>query len=91
CKVDPTIYSYYQTDIEVVPAEEIIHFFIQDYPDQERGIPDIIACTNLIKELEQFVNASIVQKKVSASSMAFITSDEKPTNSTTELLGSIEE
>ncbi|MET5476737.1 phage portal protein [Serratia marcescens] len=91
CKVDPTIYSYYQTDIEVVPAEEVIHFFIQEYPDQERGIPDIIACTNLIKELEQFVNASIVQKKVSASSMAFITSDEKPTNSTTELLGSIEE
>lgn len=90
CKTDPTTYAYYQTDYGVVPADEVIHFFIQDYAEQERGLPDIIACTGLIKELEQFVNASLVQKKVSASSMAFITSDDQQ-SATTDLLNSIDE
>ena len=44
---------------------------IEDYPNQERGIPDIIAGTTLLKDLEAFIKAAIISKKLSASSNGF--------------------
>ncbi|EKL1437960.1 phage portal protein [Enterobacter hormaechei] len=72
-RLNPTSYTYQTGDYDVVPASRMLHLMIQDYPGQERGIPDIIAGTTLLKDLEAFIKASIVSKKLSASAMAFIT------------------
>ncbi len=72
-RLNPSTYTYQTGDYEVIPASNILHLMIQDYPNQERGIPDIIAGTTLLKDLEAFIKAAIISKKLSASAMAFIT------------------
>ncbi|WP_370558236.1 phage portal protein [Edwardsiella tarda] len=58
---------------ERVPATDILHYFIPQQPDQQRGLPDLLPCIDLIGSLEEFLNAAIIAKKISASAMAFIT------------------
>lgn len=72
-KYNPIMYNYTIGDRERVPAEEILHLFQQDYPTQQRGIPDVHAGTDKLKELEEFMSAAITSRKVAASAMAFIT------------------
>ncbi|EOC0143049.1 phage portal protein [Cronobacter sakazakii] len=72
-RLNPSTYTYQTGDYEVIPASNMLHLMIQDYPNQERGIPDIIAGTTLLKDLEAFIKAAIISKKLSASAMAFIT------------------
>lgn len=72
----PSTYSYISGDPERVPADEMIHYFVPSFPNQERGMPDITACVSTLKELDKFLGASLMSKLVGASSMAFIeTSD----------------
>lgn len=58
---------------ERVPADQICHYFISEYGDQERGIPDLVAGTNVLKELDEYYKATLISKKIAASTMAFIT------------------
>ncbi|WP_410705299.1 phage portal protein [Citrobacter freundii] len=72
-RYNPIMYNYLLGERERVPAEEILHLFQQDYPTQQRGIPDVHAGTDKLKELEEFMVAAITSRKVAASAMAFIT------------------
>lgn len=73
CNYNPTTYFIDSTSYERVPAEEIIHYFIPDFQGQERGIPDLITVQDTLKDLSSFIEAALIQKKISASSMGFIT------------------
>ncbi|WP_370553604.1 phage portal protein [Edwardsiella tarda] len=66
-------YGYQQC--ERVPATDMLHYFIPQQADQQRGLPDIIACCELLDGIEQFLDAAIVSRKVAASTMCFVTSD----------------
>ncbi|EHN8849948.1 phage portal protein [Enterobacter hormaechei] len=72
-KVNPTSYTYEIGNYDIIPASRMLHLMIEDYPNQQRGIPDIVAGTTLLKDLEAFIKAAIISKKLSASAMAFIT------------------
>ncbi|HEM7947888.1 TPA: phage portal protein [Citrobacter koseri] len=72
-KYNPITYQYLIGERERVLADEILHLFQQDYPTQQRGIPDVHAGTDKLKELEEFMSAAITSRKVAASAMAFIT------------------
>lgn len=85
CKFDPVTYSYITGAYDVIPANEICHYFIADQMGQERGIPDLVASSKLIEDLTNFTEAALTAKRVSASSMAFITNNND--NTSTELLG----
>ncbi|WP_038994363.1 phage portal protein [Escherichia coli] len=72
-RYNPIMYNYMIGERERVPADEILHLFQQDYPTQQRGIPDVHSGTEKLKELEEFMAAAITSRKVAASAMAFIT------------------
>lgn len=85
CRFDPVTYTYSTGDYEVIPANEICHYFIADQQGQERGLPDLVATSKLIEDLKNFTEAALTAKRVSASSMAFITNNNDTTS--TDLLG----
>ncbi|GEM_PF-387085 len=74
-KIDPVNYAYFLGDYEVIPASEICHYFIADQQGQERGLPDMVATSKLMEDLKNFTEAALTAKRVSASSMAFITNN----------------
>lgn len=84
CRFDPVSYAYYAGDYEVIPASEICHYFVADQQGQQRGIPDLVASSKLIEDLQNFTVAALTAKRVSASSMAFITNN--PSTTQTDLL-----
>lgn len=88
CKFDPVTYTYITGDYEVIPAAEICHYFIADQQGQERGLPDMVATSKLMEDLKHFTEAALTAKRVSASSMAFITNNNDTTS--TDLLGADE-
>lgn len=47
CRFDPVTYSFFTGDYEVIPANEICHYFIADQVGQERGLPDLVASSKL--------------------------------------------
>lgn len=71
-RLNPINYTYQTGTYDVIPASRMLHLMVSDFPSQERGIPDIIAGTTLLKDLESFIKAAIVSKKLSASATAFI-------------------
>ncbi|EFC6552107.1 phage portal protein [Escherichia coli] len=88
CRFDPVTYTYSTGDYEVIPANEICHYFIADQQGQERGLPDLVATSKLIEDLKNFTEAALTAKRVSASSMAFITNNNDTTSA--DLLGADE-
>ncbi|MDX6042804.1 phage portal protein [Scandinavium lactucae] len=88
CRFDPVTYTYSTGDYEVIPANEICHYFIADQQGQERGLSDLVATSKLIEDLKNFTEAALTAKRVSASSMAFITNNNDTTS--TDLLGADE-
>ncbi|HBZ8158471.1 TPA: phage portal protein [Escherichia coli] len=58
-----------------VPADEIIHYYRELFPDQRRGIPEAVANIDTMNQYHQFAFATLVQKRAAASSMGFITQD----------------
>lgn len=74
-RYNPVLQAIDFGNYERVPADQICHYFIAEYGDQERGLPDLIAGTNLLKELQEYYSATLISKKVSASTMAFITNN----------------
>jgi lambda family phage portal protein len=55
-----------------VPAEEIIHFFIPNRPQQNRGIPDAACVLRQIKMLDGYHEAELVAARVASATMAAI-------------------
>jgi len=70
---NPITYQIDTGAYERVSAEEIIHYYIPEFPNQERGIPDLFAGQKVLQELQEYIQATLVSKKVAASTTAFIT------------------
>ncbi|EFH5737127.1 phage portal protein [Escherichia coli] len=67
-----------------VPAENIIHYYRELFPDQRRGIPEAVANIATMNQYDEFTFSTLVQKRAAASSMGFIT-QEKDGNPTVDL------
>lgn len=70
---NPVTYQIDTGSYERVLAEEIIHYFIPEFPNQERGIPDLFAGQKVLQELQEYIQATLISKKVAASTTSFIT------------------
>ena len=79
CKMNPVNYNFIMGEFDVIPASEICHYYIADQSGQERGIPDMVATSKLMEDLKNFTEAALTAKRVSASSMAFITNNNDTT------------
>ncbi|EBA6310369.1 phage portal protein [Salmonella enterica subsp. enterica serovar 4,12:d:-] len=75
-RYNPITYSYDYANPERVDASEILHYFQQEFQcNQERGIPDLVCAEPLLSELDSFLEASLVTKKVGSAVMGFIEND----------------
>lgn len=81
--VHPLNYTIQTNSTQRVPASEVLHYFIPEFPGQERGFPDCIAVMKTLEDFNSYNEASVLQKKIASSAMAFITSTD---NSQEELL-----
>lgn len=70
---NPITYQIDTGSYERVPADEIIHYFIPEFANQERGIPDLFAGQKVLQELQEYIQATLISKKVAASTTSFIT------------------
>ena len=57
-----------------VPAEEVIHAYIQDRPGQTRGVPMMSNVLARLKMLDGYEEAELVASRIGASKMGFFTS-----------------
>lgn len=73
---NPITYQIDTGSFERVDASEMIHYFIPEFPNQERGIPDLFAGQKVLQELQEYIQATLVSKKVAASTTAFITNSQ---------------
>lgn len=80
CIYNPITYTYDATAFEVIPANEIYHYFIADQMGQERGIPDMISTAKTMEDLKNFTEAALVAKRISASTTAYITNNNNDTD-----------
>lgn len=72
---NPLTYTYDYALPERVPADEVLHYFVPQFANQQRGLPDIIHTKDLLKELDSFLEASLVTKKIGSAFMGFIEND----------------
>lgn len=69
--------SGYQGGVEYsLPAAEIIHGYINEWPDQSRGIPWGHASLESSKHLDKYNESALVNARVGAAAMGFIHGDE---------------
>ena len=59
-----------------VPADEIIHCFIQERPGQTRGVPPMANVLSKLKMLDGYQEAELVAARTAASKMGFFISPE---------------
>lgn len=57
-----------------VPAEEVIHLFVPEYPEQVRGVPWMAAALMRLWNLGGFEEAAVVNARVGAAKMGFYVS-----------------
>ena len=69
----PTM-EHYGTNYNVVPAEQIIHFYHQERPHQTRGVPPLSVCLRDLKMLDGYLEAELIASRVSACKMGFFKS-----------------
>ena len=62
------------SNIEIIPAGEIIHLFKKDFPTQVRGVSWMACVMEQLHQLTTYTDASVIAAKIAASSSAFITS-----------------
>ncbi|TEW83371.1 phage portal protein [Serratia marcescens] len=61
----------------VVPANEVIHYYIEKFVGQERGISELTSIMETTIQYGEFLKYAIVQKRQSASSAGFIIQDKE--------------
>ena len=66
--------SYDKSKYNIVPAEQIIHFYHQERPNQTRGVPPLSSCLKQLKMLDGYMEAELVAARVGASKMGFFKS-----------------
>lgn len=63
--------------LEEYDADEVIHYYDTKQCDQRRGFSDFIPVIQTVAQLDSYVQISLVQARVTASSMGFITQADK--------------
>lgn len=58
-----------------VPADEVIHYYLEKFPGQQRGITELTAVMETVIHYGEFIKYAIVQKRQAASSAGFIVQD----------------
>ena len=66
--------TYSRDRYNIVPANEIIHFYHQERPNQTRGVPPLSSCLKNLKMLDGYMEAELVAARVGASKMGFFKS-----------------
>ena len=66
--------TYEKDKYNIVPAEEMIHFYHQERPNQTRGVPLLSSCLKQLKMLDGYMEAELVAARVGASKMGFFKS-----------------
>ncbi len=66
--------NYNSGQVFAIPASEIIHGFISEWPDQSRGAPWMHASLERSKHLEKYDEAAIVKARSTAATMAVLRS-----------------
>ena len=56
-----------------VPADDIVHLFVSERPDQTRGLPWLIASIQGLKMLDGYAEAELVAARTGAAKMGFFT------------------
>lgn len=59
-----------------IPADEIVHLFIPERPNQSRGVPWFASVMDDLHQLEGYEQAAVVRARSAASLMGFVTSPE---------------
>ncbi len=54
-----------------IPASEITHIFVQDYPEQVRGIPWMASSMTRMNILKKYIEFALVASAIGASTMGF--------------------
>lgn len=65
-------YTYAGRSYDWIPADEIIHGFVQEIVGQKRGLPWLATGLFRMKQMGAFEDAAIVNARVGASKMGFI-------------------
>lgn len=71
---DTVYYTYSGKGYLRIPAEEIIHRFVGDRPEQTRGYPEMAAVMTNLHQLGGYEEAAIVASRAGAAKMGFIQS-----------------
>jgi len=61
-------------EAERVPADEMIHLYIQERPGQSRGIPWLNTALRPLQMLNQYQESELVASRIGSSAMGFFTS-----------------
>lgn len=64
----------YPRESERVPADDIIHIFVPEFPEQVRGVPWIYAALLNLVHIGAFAEAAVIAARIGASQMGFIES-----------------
>ncbi|MBL0319646.1 MAG: phage portal protein [Alphaproteobacteria bacterium] len=70
---DNAYYSYRGKGYLRIPANEIIHKFVMDRPEQVRGIPALHAAMFRMQNLGAYEEAAIIASRIGAAKMGFYT------------------
>lgn len=74
-RINYWLYNYHPGEAQVrvvspesnrVPAEEIIHLFSSQRPQQTRGVPCLAPVTITLRDLDDYMDAQLLKQKVSA-------------------------
>lgn len=71
---------------EVIPADQILHLFTKKYPNQTRGISELVQSMIRLKRLSDYEDAVLINAQISAAKMGFF-SDKNPENPDELILG----
>ncbi len=56
--------NYEAGELEIVPADQIIHLYRPQFIDQVRGYPTVVAAMDSLKQLEDMTNAELIAAKI---------------------------
>lgn len=70
--------GYITYDPDRVPANQILHLWTKRYPDQIRGISDLVAVIKRLKDAQDYLDAEVIAAKIAACFSVFITQDSLP-------------
>ncbi len=70
--------GYITYDPDRVPANQILHLWTKRYPDQIRGISDLVAVIKRLKDTQDYMDAEVIAARIAACFSVFITQDSLP-------------